>query len=48
MRKRKRITNPNMVANPVILPDPKDKVIADAKDIKNDSSNVSIGPDTKR
>ena len=47
MQKRKRITNPNMVANPVILPDTKEYVVSEAKDIKNDSSNVSAGLDSK-
>lgn len=48
MSKKKEVFNPNTVANPVFLPDVKDNVASVAKDIKNDNSKVSLGPDSKR
>ena len=46
--KKRRIINPNMVANPIILPDAKDTVVANIKDPKDDSHKVSLGPHSKR
>ena len=46
--KKRRIINPNMVANPIILPDAKDTVVTNIKDPKDDSHKVSLGPHSKR
>ena len=48
MSKKKRIFNPNIIANPIILPDAKDTVVSTIKDIKDDSHKVSLGPHSKR
>ncbi len=48
MSKKRRIINPNIIANPVILPDAKDMVDSNAKDIKDDSHKVSLGPHPKK
>ena len=48
MPKKRRIINPNMTPNPIILPDAKDTVDANIKDIKDDSHKVTLGPHSKR
>jgi hypothetical protein len=48
MSRKKRIINPNIIANPVILPDAKDLADSDIKDIKSDSHKVSLKPHSKR
>ncbi len=47
MTKKKRIINPNIIANPVILPDPKDMIDSTVKVNKKDSHKVSLGPHSK-
>lgn len=48
MSKKRRIINPIMIANPIILPDAKDSVVSTIKDIKDDSHKVSLGPHPKK
>lgn len=48
MSRKKRIINPNMIANPIILPGAKDTVDSTVKDIKDDSHKVSLGQHSKR
>ena len=42
MPKKKKMINPNMIANPVILPDAKDAVDSNAKVIKEDTHKVTL------
>ncbi len=48
MSRKKRIINPNMIANPIILPDAKDTVDSNVKNIKDDSHKVSLGQNSKK